>query len=271
MIRRTFQLVPGIGPWREKDIWARGLATWSDFLREDRPVAVSTRVDAATRAKIREAQVALHGRDLAALGRLLPVREHWRCYPDFAQQSVFLDVEADGDRSPTVVSLFHGQGLEVFIRDRNLDALPQALERWPLWVTFNGACFDLPILAEHFQGLARPALHIDLRVLFRRLRFSGGLKSIEDALGISRPPHLRGTRGPDAVLLWRTYQETRNIEALRFLVEYNLYDAFQLRSLMEHGYNLATEDLACEVDRLVPFDRGEVLYDVSRLLLALAA
>ena len=28
VIRRTFQLVPGIGPWREKDLWARGLESW---------------------------------------------------------------------------------------------------------------------------------------------------------------------------------------------------------------------------------------------------
>ena len=28
MIRRTFQLIPGGGPWREKDLWARGMLSW---------------------------------------------------------------------------------------------------------------------------------------------------------------------------------------------------------------------------------------------------
>jgi uncharacterized protein YprB with RNaseH-like and TPR domain len=233
---------------------------------------VSARVDAAVRVKIREAEHALRAGDLVGLAGLLPMREHWRCYPVFADEAVFLDVEMDGQthRRPTVVSLFHAQGLEVFIQGRNLDVLPQALARWRLWVTFNGASFDLPILARHFPELPRPALHIDLRVLYRRLRFSGGLKSIEDALGISRPPHLRGTRGSDAVLLWRAYQETGDIEALRYLVEYNLYDSFQLRSLMEHGYNRAVDELAWEGERLTPFERGDVLYDVSRLLLDLS-
>ena len=59
------------------------------------------------------------------------------------------------------------------------------------------------------------------------------------------------------------------VEALRFLVEYNLYDSFQLRSLMDRGYNLAVQKLALDEPRLTVFDRGDVLYDVSRLLLDL--
>jgi hypothetical protein len=113
-------------------------------------------VDGALRIKILEARMALRDRDLLALARLLPSREHWRCYADFADEAVFLDVEADANRQPTVASLFHAQGLEVFIQGRNMEALADALARWRLWVTFNGTCFDLPILGSCFPKLTHP-------------------------------------------------------------------------------------------------------------------
>jgi len=72
----------------------------------------------------------------------------------------------------------------------------------------------------------------------------------------------------DAVLLWRAYHATGDVEALRFLVEYNLYDAFQLRAVADHAFNHAAEQLHWP-DRVQPWDRGVVLYDLSRLLLAL--
>ena len=28
---RTFQLTKGVGPWRERDLWARDIETWDDF------------------------------------------------------------------------------------------------------------------------------------------------------------------------------------------------------------------------------------------------
>ena len=269
MIRRTFQLVSGIGPWREKDLWARGVTTWDQFPAASDPVAVSAKVDAAARALIQRAQTALEARDLAELGRLFPAREHWRCYQDFADQAVYFDIETDGreHQRPTVVSLFHRDGLEVFIQGRNLDALPAALARWPLWLTFNGACFDIPVLQGFFPELAAPQLHIDLRFVARRLGFNGGLKPLEDTLGLGRPPHLRGTHGADAVLLWRAYQASGNVQLLRHLVEYNLYDAFQLRAVMDRLYNQFAERLACDLSPIVPFERGDILYDVSRLLL----
>lgn len=272
MIQRTFQLVPGVGPWREKDLWARGCTTWDQFPSEGDPVALSIQGDVAARARIAEARAALARRDLAQLGRMIPPREHWRCYPAFSREAVFFDIETDGRErlQPTVVSLFHAEGLEVFIQGRNLDALPAALNRWPLWVTFNGSVFDVPVLKHWLPGLNTPDLHIDLRFLCRRVGLPGGLKSVEDALGIARPLHLRGARGQDAVLLWRAYQSSGDVDVLRYLVEYNLYDAFQLRSVLEHGYNLAADRLAWDLEPLRPFDRGDILYDVTQLLLAIS-
>ncbi|HLM43244.1 MAG TPA: ribonuclease H-like domain-containing protein, partial [Myxococcaceae bacterium] len=154
---------------------------------------------------------------------------------------------------------------------RNMDALPEAMAERRLWVTFNGSCFDVPVLRQYFgKGFPTPDAHIDLRFVCRRLGMGGGLKEIEDKLGLGRPPHMKGVNGWDAVLLWRAYLRSGDVEALRFLVEYNLYDSFQLRSLMDTAYNKALDDLNMDdVPRVPVFERGEVLYDVSRLILEL--
>ncbi|MBX5481522.1 MAG: ribonuclease H-like domain-containing protein [Myxococcaceae bacterium] len=273
MIRRTFQLIPKLGPWREKDLWARGVGDWDAFPRTPAEgVALSPKQDEMMRGRIARARAALKERDLKTLAELLPPREHWRLYREFRDEAVFFDVEAEGkdDKRPTVASLFDADGLHVFIAGRNLDALPAALAQRRLWITFNGTCFDLPVLRAHFPDLPTPEAHLDLRFILRRLGRGDGLKAIEDAYKLSRAPHLRGVRGWDAVLLWRAYLDRGDLEALRFLVEYNLYDAFNLKSLMDLAFNEAVERLNLPDEPRIPvFERGDILYDVSRLLLEL--
>lgn len=270
MITRTFQHIPGVGPWREKDLWAKGIDRWSEF-PEEAGLVISRKVDPVARERIAQARAALDERDLGRLAAMFPGREHWRLYREFREQAVFFDIETDGraEQRPTVVSLFSAAGLEIFVQERNLEELPGALARFPIWVTFNGTCFDVPVLERHLPGMIRPLVHLDLRFICRMVGLSGGLKAIEDELGIARPLHLRGVNGYDAVLLWRAYQESKDLEALRFLAEYNLYDTFQLRTVMELTYNRATAQLAFKDEEIPVFERGELLYDVSKLLLAL--
>ncbi len=271
MIERSFQLLPGIGPWRERDLWSRGLLSWDAFRDAPQLSELPSRQAESLVARIAEAETALADRDLPRLAGLLPSREHWRLYPVFLDEAVFLDIETDGaaNGQPTVVSLFDQRGLHVFVRGRNLEALPEALSRSRLWVTFNGRCFDVPVLRKHCPQLPEPVVHLDLRHLCRRVGLRGGLKAVEQLVGIPRPPHLRGVSGFQAVLLWRTWLVNDELAALRFLVEYNLYDAFQLRALADATYNLAVEQLAFDGERISVWERGEVLYDVSRLVLGL--
>jgi hypothetical protein len=271
MLKRTFQLIPGVGPWKEKDLWARGIHTWDDF--PENGSVLGQKLDEGARRRLALAREALERRDLKGLAAMVPPREHWRLYPEFARDAVYFDIETDGkqEQAPTVVALFDDAGLRVFIQGRNMDELPEAMAERRLWVTFNGSCFDVPVLREYFgKRFPTPDAHIDLRFVCRRLGMGGGLKEIEDKLGLGRPPHMKGVNGWDAVLLWRAYLARGDVEALRFLVEYNLYDSFQLRSLMDKAYNRALDDLNLDVEPRVPvFERGEVLYDVSRLIMEL--
>ncbi|NTX06695.1 ribonuclease H-like domain-containing protein [Myxococcus sp. CA051A] len=273
MLQRTFQHIPGVGPWREKDLWARGFKTWDDYPAAGEGVAITRKTDDIARERLALGREALERRDLRRLAELIPPREHWRLYPEFHQDAVYFDIETDGReaQAPTVVSLFDATGLHVFIQGRNMDALPEAMAARRLWVTFNGSTFDVPVLRNYF-GAGRfpvPDAHIDLRFVTRRLGLGGGLKEIEGKIGAERPPHMKGVNGYDAVLLWRAYTRRGDVEALRFLVEYNLYDSFQLRTLMDVAYNRGADDLNQDVPRLPVFERGEVLYDVSRIILEL--
>jgi hypothetical protein len=262
--------MPGIGPWREKDLWARGLEDW-DAVRAGGAGVLGGKLHDGLCAAIDRAEAALDGGELAALVRMVPSREHWRLWPLVADEALCLDIEADGvgeRHRPTVAGCLDGEALVSFVEGRDLEALPARLAGRRVWVTFNGACFDLPVLRHAFPGLPEPVLHLDLKPLCRRIGLGGGLKSAEDRLGIARPPHLRGRSGMDAVVLWRAYHASGDVEALRFLVEYNLYDAFQLRGVADRAFNRAAERLHWS-DRVEPWDRGVVLYDLSRLLLAL--
>jgi uncharacterized protein len=78
-------------------------------------------------------------------------------------------------------------------------------------------------------------VHIDLRYVLMRLGHRGGLKTIEQRLGIQRPIDLQGMNGYDAVLLWNRYREGDS-QALDTLIRYNREDVVNLKTLMELAY-----------------------------------
>lgn len=272
MLQRTFQLISGIGPYRERDLWARGFCDWERFEEgAAREVVASRRLDQELLEAIGRARAALAAKDLPALAAMLPEREHYRLYPHFAEEAAFFDVEADGERAMTVAGVFDRRGVATFIRGRDLQAFPRRLMQSRIWVTFNGRAFDVPVVRAQFPELPPPLVHIDLRFLARTARLKGGLKSIEERLGWARPPHLKGVKGLDAMRLWNEARFNARADALKILVEYNLYDAITLRSLLEWCLGEVQELWGHEVPpgRRGVFERGDVLYDVSRLVLAL--
>lgn len=268
-LERTFQLIKCVGPWRERDLWARGLFTWADFeAAAARDAVMSTRLDAELLEAINRAREALRLGDLTTLAGLVPAREHWRLYGHFVSKVAFFDIEADGDDQPTVVGVMDGEGVATFRRGHSLQQLPERLGRSPIWVSFNGSVFDEPALRKAFDDFPKPVVHIDLRFLIRHAKLRGGLKGVEDAIGLGRPQHLRGVKGLDAIRLWREWNATGDVKALRLLTEYNLYDAINLRSVLEWTLWRVAELNAWNVTREPIFQRGDVLYDVSRLVLA---
>ncbi len=266
MIEATFQLAPGIGAYRERQLWDAGIVHWDRFPAAPE-VALSSRLDDRIRAAIDAAREALRAGDAERLARMLPVRERWRLYPAFERDAAFLDVERDGE-SITVVGVLDRQGPRLFVRGRDLDAFVEASRGWTLLVTYNGLAFDVPALEATFAGWRAPHAHVDLRHLWMRLGHEGGLKLLEETTGVGRPAHVSAVTGAETVRLWRAYEHGEP-EALRRLAEYNLYDTVNLKALLAIGYNRLVERLRLPTAPVPTWSRGDVLYDVSKLLLAL--
>ena len=265
MIRSTFQLTGGIGPYRERQLWSQGVLTWDDLV--SRGGGLSPRLDGRLLEAVERAGRALASGDAAALSAMMPVRERFRLYPTFAEEAGFLDVEADGEMV-TAVGVLDRLGPRLFLRGRDLDAFPAATAGWKLLVTFNGASFDVPVLRRAFPGWRPPPVHVDLRQVFGRAGHRGGLKLLEEEFGMGRPPHLAGLTGRDAVELWRRHLAGDG-DALRLFAEYNLYDTVSLRALVALGYNRLVERLRLPAEPIPVSHRGDVLYDVTRLVLSL--
>jgi hypothetical protein len=260
VIDGTFVFVPGVGPSRERELYRLGIRSWDEFPAEG--LVLSKVLDARIRAGIAEWRPLVINAEWERIAARLPVREHWRLYPHVEKDVTFLDIETTASGSVTVIGLFDEElGPRLYVRGHNLGDFVH--ERPRALMTFNGGSFDLPVLQKTFPGWT-PPLHIDMRTVFRQLRERGGLKAIEDRLGIGRPDHLKGVGGADAVMLWQRFRYSRDLRALSHLLEYNLYDVVQLKSLAE----IACERLARRWNRewrpRKRFERGDVLLDISR-------
>jgi uncharacterized protein YprB with RNaseH-like and TPR domain len=270
MLESTFRILPGIGPSRERELWAKGFVRWGDLPAEG--AILSPRIDDRLRAAVAEARELWARGDVEALAARLPLSVRWRLWPAFEARTCFLDIECDGrGETVTVVGVFDAEGPHAFVHGVNLEvaALNEVLARSAIVVTFNGTSFDLPVLRRAFPEIALPPVHVDLLHLWRRLGERGGLKTLEKRMGLPRPGTVEGLDGFAAVRLWQRWELDRDGEALRRIVEYNLYDCIQLRPLLDVARNRAVEHLGLPLPRREVFSRGDVLYDVSRILLSL--
>jgi uncharacterized protein YprB with RNaseH-like and TPR domain len=235
VIRSSFRLTPGVGAWLESRLWDAGVRSWDD-LPEGALPAVGPKVAARLRDAVARAGEALAARDAEALARLLPRAERWRLYAAFSADAGFLDIETDGTDRITAIGLLDRDGPRVLLAGRDLGDFVDIVSGWKLLGTFNGQAFDVPVLRRTFPRWTPPLAHVDLCHLWRRLGHAGGLKALEVAEGLLRPPHLAGLSGLDAIRLWQAWLDGDGA-ALRLLCEYNLYDAVHLRTLMDRGYN----------------------------------
>jgi uncharacterized protein len=236
VLRSTFLHLSGIGAITEAELWRAGIRDWGDLRARAGELGMGRITIGRLEQEITASEVALAEHDAAWFGRRLPEREHWRLYPEFAAETGFLDIETTG-LSPyegivTVVGVHGSAGTRSFVAGEDLEELPAYLRRFRILVTFNGSRFDLPFLEFAMPQLTAPPVHIDLRFVLYRLGLSGGLKRIEERLGIGGREGVEGIAGLDAVRLWQEFRRGNPL-ALQRLVRYNRADTVNLEPLLQ--------------------------------------
>ena len=238
-LRNTFVHIPGVGYSTERHLWDKGVQTWEDFREMKGSLEIRSDVLSSIDSGLEVSEDSLKRHDHRYFANSLPGREYWRAYPDFKQDTAFLDIETTGlspeDSEVTVIGVFDGHKTKSFVKSDNLADFPSVMHRYKQIVTYNGARFDVPFLRHVFPTMRFEQIHIDLRYPLRRLGFAGGLKTIEKRLGIKRTEETKDLSGWDAVRLWRAH-ERGDEKALDTLLEYNKEDVENLESLMDFSY-----------------------------------
>ena len=247
-LTRYLELMPHVGAERGCALRREGCLCWRDLLDAVRPLAGFNRTAwDAVRAAAETAQRALESGDAAYFTARLPPREQWRVLAHWFDRASFFDIETSGldaDSMVTLVCCYHrGQPLR-FLAEENLDDFLDLLDEIRLLVSFNGASFDVPRVLDRFHIPALPCAHVDLRWLCHHAGWRGGLKAIERALGLRRPPDLEGLGGAEAVWLWQAWHDRQDAQARRTLERYCAADTVMLQMLagrlcLQHGADVA--------------------------------
>ncbi|MCG3112049.1 MAG: DUF429 domain-containing protein [Candidatus Manganitrophus sp. SB1] len=241
ILPRTFVHVPGIGPIKEKSLWKDGITSWQQYLNLSRQMEFSFRLPNTTYDLIAQSEEALKKEDAEFFRDHLPREEWWRLFPHFESRTVFLDIETTGLShyydEITLLGLYGGESnkMRVFLSGHNLDQISDILSRYSIVVTFNGTLFDLPFLKTKFPSLRLPPIHLDLRYILKRLGYAGGLKQIEETLGLQRSKKISSIDGLGATVLWARYVRGE-IQALEHLIRYNAADITSLQTLLRFSY-----------------------------------
>ena len=233
MIEHTFQILPSVGAKKEKSIWESGVRSWDDFLAADCIDCVKPALKQRSDPIIMQAEEFLKEGDSQGLSDLTPKSEHWRMYDRFKDDAAYLDIETDGlsrDALVTVVTVHRKNKTYTFTEgfDLNPENLSKALEGSKILVTFNGSCFDIPVLRNSFPEVDFDIPQYDLRFASRKVGYKGGLKPLEIELGIHRDEDIIDVDGAMAVHLWHQWKKNGDDDALNILQEYNRADTVNL-------------------------------------------
>ena len=252
MLAHTFCHLPRVSLSKEQALWDQGVHSWSDYralVKDPRALDAS--------------QSYLESREPGYFAATMKSDQHWRLFGDFRDDVAYVDIETTGLRKGvdriTTIALYDGVEVRNYVNGRNLEQFCADIQAYKLLVTFNGKCFDVPFI-EDFFATKLPQAHIDLRYVLRRLDYTGGLKRIEQMIGIDRGD-LADVDGFFAVTLWHEYERRQNAAALETLLAYNCADVINLELLMVHAYNLnvrrtpfgSSRELPPPPPRAIPF------------------
>lgn len=238
MIEHTFQILPSVGAKKEKAIWEDGVRTWDEFVSCEEVPHVKRDLKERGDVLLMQAGELLDARDSCALSNMVPKPEHWRMFGNFRDDAAYLDIETDGlnrDSLVTVVTVHRKDGTYTLTHGFDLDSntLSEALDGSKMIVSFNGSCFDVPVLKNSFPEVDLDLPHFDIRFASRKVGFRGGLKPLEIELGITRSDDILDVDGAMAVRLWKMWARNNDRDSLEILQEYNRADTVNLERIAD--------------------------------------
>ena len=240
MLKNSYIHIPKVGYITEKKIWSSGIKDWSDFDKVNLPSFRKKHINKFVDLSIE----CLKNENYSFFSSLMPKHEHWRCLEDFSKVA-YLDIETTGldkeNDDITLIGVYDGSKVRSFVRGEDFLKFKDYISTFPLIVTFNGSCFDLPFISSKL-GIKFDQLHVDLRFAYSRLGITGGLKRIERMFELERSPETKNIDGYDAVTLWHKYVNGDD-NALKLLKRYNEEDVIGLKILGKRAYSLLKERL----------------------------
>ena len=242
MIQCTFQQVTGVHRKGELRLWQSGITNWDKLLETPQHHPNFTKkLWNRLRTDIIQCKKALEREDYDFFISKFPEDILWRLIPNLKGKILYFDIEATGldliEDSITTISTFDGSEIKYFVKDQNMEDFIPYLEKFDAIATFDGEKMDLPFIERKFS-FNFYHIHFDLFKISRKLGISGGLKQIENYLGISRNSNnLDGIDGKTAIYLWKEYQLTNDIRYLDTLLAYNIEDAVNLERILSWFYD----------------------------------
>ncbi|HMS56233.1 MAG TPA: ribonuclease H-like domain-containing protein [Fimbriimonadaceae bacterium] len=233
MLERTFVHLPGIGGKAEQSLWKQGCLDWNTYAQEPNRYRIGSSIRELVTKGVNSSINALEKGHHQYFARRLRQRYAWRAFEAFRDRTVFLDIETDGANHPdcvTTIGMWDGHEFRCLIQGNDLENFRDLITHYSTIVTFFGTGFDLPVLQRRFPDVQFDQIHIDLCPLLKHMGYRGGLKKIEQTLGIERSPETVGLTGYDAVHLWRKHLRGSD-EALERLIAYNREDCVNLETL----------------------------------------
>ncbi|MFW6324016.1 MAG: ribonuclease H-like domain-containing protein [Desulfovibrionales bacterium] len=243
MLQNSFCHLPGIGPKKERRLWSEGVSNWNDLLAQTLSSGLSKSFRRIV-PLIEESALQLSSGNAEYFAEAFSPSSAWRLFSEFKDHVAYVDIETtggmgmDGDHI-TAIGLYNGREVRTYVHGLNLEEFEEDIFAYKLLVTFNGRCFDVPVLERHFR-MKLPRAHIDLRYVLAALGYKGGLKKCEQHFGLGRGD-LDGVDGFFAVLLWNEFDRTGDDRILETLLSYNVADILSLEILLHQAFNLGVE------------------------------
>lgn len=179
---------------------------------------------------------------ISDLKQTLHPKEHWKLLK--FGKACYLDIETTGlsrnYHEITMIGIYDGTNPEIYINGQNLHQAIERLKEFDIIITFNGKMFDIPFLEHKFQTKI-PHIHLDLRYMLKEFGLKGGLKKIEQEIGIARDKEIEDINGFKAVALWKKHKNGDK-NALKKLIKYNTEDIINLKTLLQYYIQQKTQN-----------------------------